>query len=61
MLQILFWGGSGRVPPQYSGQGISVPRTAGLCIYQWSVPEKKQAEWLRKCPCKYSTEFLGLL
>ena len=23
---------------------------------KWSVPEKKQAGWLRKCLCKYSTE-----
>ena len=39
-----------------SGQGISGPRTEGLSVYQWSVPEKKQVGWLRKCLCKYSTE-----
>ena len=50
MLQILFWGGSGRVPPQYSGQGISVPRIAGLCIYQWSVPEKKTSRVVEEMP-----------
>ena len=39
-----------------SGQGISAPRTEGLSAYYWSGPEKKQAGWLRKCLCKYSTE-----
>ena len=41
---------------QWSGQGISAPRPEGLSIYRWSLPEKKQAGWLRKCLCKYSTE-----
>ena len=41
---------------QCSGQGISVPREESLFVYQWSVSEKKQAGWLRKCLCKCSTE-----
>ena len=41
---------------QCSVQGISVPRKEGLPVYQWSVPEKKQAEWLRKCLCRHSTK-----
>ena len=41
---------------QCSGQGISAPRGEGLSVYQWSVPEKKQARRLRKCLCKYCTE-----
>ena len=41
---------------QCNGQCISAPRTEGLFVFQWSVPEKKQAGWLRKCLCKYSTE-----
>ena len=41
---------------QCSGQGISVPRVEGISVYQWSVPEKNQARWLRKCLCKYFTE-----
>ena len=40
---------------QRSGQDISTPRTEGLSVCQWSVPEKK-AGWFRKCLCKYSTE-----
>ena len=27
---------------QYSGQGISIPKTKGLSVYQWSVPEKNK-------------------
>ena len=41
---------------QCCGQGILGPRKEGLSVYQWSVPEKKQAGRLRKCLCKYSTE-----
>ena len=39
-----------------SGQDISAPRKKGVSVYQWFVPEKKQAGWLRKCLCKYFTE-----
>ena len=35
---------------------VSAPRKEGLSAYQWSVPEKQQARWLRKCLFKYSTE-----
>ena len=35
---------------------ISASRTEGLSLYQWFVPEKKQAGWFRKCLFKYSTE-----
>ena len=38
---------------QYSWKGILAPRKRGLSVYQWSVPEKEQAGWLRKCLCKY--------
>ena len=41
---------------QCSGQGISAPRTESLSVSQWSIPEKKQAGWLKKCLCKYSTK-----
>ena len=44
---------------QCSGYGISAPRTESLSVYHWPVPEKKQARWLRKCLCKYSTEVSG--
>ena len=45
-----------QVLSQCSGQGISAPRTEGLSVYQWSVPEKKQVELLVKHLCKYSPE-----
>ena len=46
----------------YSGQGISAPRSESLSVYQLSVQEKKkQAGWLRKCLCKYSTEVFGFV
>ena len=35
---------------------LSSQKKEGLFVYQWSVPEKKQAGWLRKCLCKYSTK-----
>ena len=41
---------------QCSWQGMSAPRKEDLPVYQWSVTEKKQAGWLRKFLCKYSTE-----
>ena len=41
---------------QCSGQGISALRIEGLTVYQLSVPEEKQAGWLRKCLREYSTE-----
>ena len=42
---------------QWRGEGISAPREKGLFVYLLSVPEKKkQAGWLGKCLCKYSTE-----
>ena len=45
---------------QCAAQGISAPRTEGLSAYPWSVLEKTQAEWSRKCLCKYSTEVSSL-
>ena len=46
---------------QPSGQGISAPGKEGLSVYQWFVPEKKQAGWLRKCLCKYFTELSSFI
>ena len=40
---------------------ISAPRTEGLFVYQWSVPDKKQSWWLMKCLFKYSTEIRFVL
>ena len=39
---------------QCSGQGISVLRTKQICL-SVVCSRKKQAGWLRKCPCEYST------
>ena len=39
-----------------SGQGIYLSTYNRRFIYQWSVPVKKQAGWLKKCLFKYSTE-----
>ena len=44
---------------QCSGQGISAPRKEGLSVYQWSVPGKKQARWLRKCLVNTPLKFPG--
>ena len=41
---------------QCSEQGISAPKEEGLSAYLWSVSQKKQAWWLKKLLCKYSTE-----
>ena len=38
---------------QSTGQDISAPRTEGLSVCQWSVPEKKKE---RKCLYKYFTD-----
>ena len=47
---------------QYTWHGISLPRTQGISVYQWSVPEKKNhAGWLRKYLSKYSTEVSRLI
>ena len=52
-----FWDVQEVVLGRCSRQGISVPRKESLSVCQWSVPEKKKrARWLKKCPCKYSTE-----
>ena len=43
---------------------VSTPRTEGLSVYQWSVPEKKTSmvvDWLIKCLFKYSTEITFVL
>ena len=44
------------VPGHCNWQSTSTLRIEGLSVYQWSVPEKEQARWLRKCLCKYSPE-----
>ena len=63
MLPILFWRSSGRSSRlvQWVEWGISAPRTEGLSVYQWSVPEKKQAWLLRKWLFKFFPELRFVL
>ena len=44
----------------YSEQDISALIAEGLSVFQWSVPEKKQIGWLRKCLNVNTLKFLGL-